>query len=547
MSCKLNIQAVKAPDDYDYRTNIVKYASTSPPAIVPFSVLDSLCTKYFPETHNCSPIYYEDNIFFSSIFILACDSWTEDITDGCSVLPADMIIAAAISVLDYIRIGPSYKFEEPGRFPLSWNVTLKEENSQAKLLFQSLLHFSVFETKGMATYYGSGCGDTYATDVLQSYLSKQGRDYQFIDPQSPHIPAAPTQFSDNALFDVYDEHSISVALEHSKGMTIKSTSIGAGTSYYHYYAGKKEKWFPVHKPFHMEGMYLTARNFFKYVIGMLEDKNQYNCGCISCRGLQFLSHYHDFGWLYGSFNTPDGHRLHMWKLPGLTKFETLSDRFGMTKYVAPVTKQADTDYENVKSYFVGKVVNFGSGSTEYKDVINFDDNLKFPPPGDTIYARMSLHHDPSMFFFVAKRYPIIVIQDEIRSAPGRYWNHTAHHYGHEFVSQHFETRGYEVKYSRIIGDRYTLVLHRSRDDKKRLRGKRKDAKESPGLPIYVADLPEYLQPVFFRYGSRVIDGYDFKFDGKHYLKSGSVQLKRYATNNNFVNFSVDLEKSKDPI
>jgi hypothetical protein len=517
---KVNLSKKDQDTTIDYRTNIVRYAQSSK-GVVPYAVMASMFTDYMKRVHK-EIIYFEDNVYYSSVFLLCCDKWDEDIVLGPDRLDKDFIMSAATTVLRMFEMGISAIDGPPVALPLDWDIREKEEDSQAKLLYQSLLHFGVFNTEGTAVYYGSGTGDSYATSVLRSHFDNIQRDYLFIDPQTViDVQAAPTSFQDGALVDIYDHDSVYGMMDNNFGMTIKSTTVEKGTFAFDYYVGKKETWLPVYKPFHPEGMLLTVKNFLSYASGFLRQKNQYNCGCFNCRAMQYLSNYYDFVWLYSSLNTPNNHRFHMWKLPGLTRYEgDMAQRFGN----AP----ADTDLNAVSSYLVGKVVDFGSGDKVTQSVVPFDDNKRRPPAGHVIRARMSLHHDPSMFLYCSLSYNTVIIQDEMKNKPGRYWNHVGRYYDRKFFESYYVTRGYKLVLN-IGSYDYTMVFVLDR-------GK---VNSRVMFDIFFTELPLYLQPVTDRYQGKKIDGFDFVFEDRHYFKHGSVVLRRYNKNNNLVNFSVD--------
>jgi len=546
----------------DERTNIVVYASTCPPGLIGFNQLETYLSHCASFKEITGLPHMRESVYWSCIYILACDKWSSDVVGSVHVTPSSYVIPYAVDILKRLAAQDfSLDYEDAIPIPCNWTTEIGQEDSQAKLLYQSLLHLK-FDEPEKLRYYGSGLGDMYATSVLRGYCEKEQIEYDFFDPQAVQdIGAAPFYGKDNSLVDVYDDYFIKEHLKHSTSGMIKCTVPGGSLDDV---VKHKVIWIPVKKPFHPEKVYMTEKKFLKYAIDLLlVQETMLTCPCFSCRCLSMLSvYFKDPYWFMSIFNTPAHHHsTHKWKLPALTKFvdEKHSEHSRVTSFTDQKNVSALSRNEEARSYVKGTVVDFFPGDAPYPGAMKYFANDKFPPYATTIKASMAMHHDPPLFLFSSLHYERVIIQDEVRAAPGRFWDH-CYHVPQASLRKFYIDNGYTIVIDSTEANRYTLVLHRkvpiilTPDKRAMLKslGQHMTIKSvllsnvnSFPIKSKFVELPLWLQPVqtAMRNDKEIVmvDGYNFDFDGRKYVKDGRHVITREIQVNNLINFNLSFD------
>lgn len=547
----------------DERTNIVVYASSCSPGLISFQQLETYLSHCASFKEITGLPNMRESVYWSCIYLLACDKWDNDVIGVVHTTPSCYVIPYAVDILKRLAARDfSLDYEDAIPIPCKWDTTIGTEDSQAKLLYQSLLHLK-FDEPVELRYYGSGMGDTYATSVLRGYCDKEKIEYEFFDPQAiQDIGSAPFYGKDNSLVDVYDDYFVNEHLKHNTSGMIKSTAPGGSLDNV---VKHKVIWIPVRKPFHPERVYMNEQKFLRYAIELLlVQETMMLCTCFSCRCLSMLSAYFvDPYWFMSVFNTPNHHHsTHKWKLPALTKFidEEHSAHSKVSSFVERAGISAFSRNDEAKSYVKGVVVDFFPGDSPYPGALKFFSNDSFPPVGTTIKASMAMHHDPSLFLYSSLYYERVIIQDELKAAPGRFWDHCSYHVPQSTLRKFYVNNGYSIVIDFTEANRYTLVLQRkvpillSPEKRAMLKslGRHMTIKSLPKIDVNsfpikskFDELPLWIQPVQTAIRSAegiiLVDGYNFEFDGKKFVKHGNNVMTRELQVNNLVNFNLSFD------
>jgi len=549
-------QKDKVESNYDeFVSNIFVAARGTNQGIIPFDAMVELIRTFTKKDE----MYFAQNLCYSSIFLLCLDNWKGDITmlgmPSC-VLEERYILgysryafkAAVLNLFqdDEIVYSPEAYVSQP----LEWNHIRELEDSQAKLLYQSFFYLALIQPEEVK-YYGSGVGTTYATEVFRAYLDEKQIKYSFVDPQAvKDIRTSVVVPDDQSLVDVYDGSVVSEAIKITSASIIKATTqVGidatADTGNFFKTANKKDLYVAVAKPFHHERMYIPIKLCMDYIMGMTRSYTIQHCHCFDCKALYWLSEYYiDTSWFMSIFNTTVGHHTnHKWKQPALNKFvdEKQSNHSGLARFSTVHNTAAESRFRFISDYASGTIAEFGPGEKPYKGADGWSKVNAMPLINDlgicvtrtpknytTVIASMSAHHDPMAFIkFVSLIRPLkIIVCDEIRPDPGRWWNHKGHYDTVGMLLRLFKAANYDLVVREEVGSTVNICVTTSRTKLERF----EDWDQSPVLKdvmskfvrkSFTSDLPYYLIPLVIPPHVRGLNfNYDFG-DGK-----GSVNVVR---------------------